>query len=74
MLLEIKVVAGAGRNEVVRRQDGGITVRVSVAPEKGRANKRVVDLLSDYLQVKKSAIAIVRGFSSPRKVVEVNED
>lgn len=46
-------------------------VYVTVAPEQGKANKKMIDLLADYFKVSKSQIRIVKGEISRNKIVEI---
>lgn len=69
--LELKVVPGASRSEVVGWLGESLKVKVAAAPEKGKANKAVVKLLSDQLGVSEKAITIVSGAASQRKVLEI---
>jgi uncharacterized protein YggU (UPF0235/DUF167 family) len=46
-------------------------VRVSAAPERGRANEAVVGLLAERLGVSRRSLAVVSGRSSRDKVVEL---
>jgi uncharacterized protein (TIGR00251 family) len=71
MKLEITVKTNAGRNEVRVGEGGSLTVLVSVPPAEGKANERVIELLSRHLKKPKSAIRIVRGRSSRKKLIEV---
>jgi uncharacterized protein (TIGR00251 family) len=71
MKISVKVKPNAGRNEVTRLADDRFEVRVSVAPEKGKANERVRELLADFLEVAKSRVVLVRGETSREKVFEV---
>lgn len=70
-LLNVKVVPGASRSEVSGRYDDGIKLRVAAAPEAGRANREVIELLASALGLPAASLAIVRGHASPRKVVEI---
>lgn len=69
--LELKVVPGASRSEVVGWLGECLKVKVAAAPEKGKANKAVVKLLSDQLGISEKAITIVSGQTSQRKVLEI---
>lgn len=69
--ITVRVQPKAKRSEVVRWQDGAVRVRVTAAPEKGRANHAVVQLLSEVLGIPKSAITIERGATSRTKVVRI---
>ena len=46
-------------------------MRVSAAPERGRANEAVVDLLAERLGVPRRSLTVVSGQSSRDKVVEL---
>jgi uncharacterized protein YggU (UPF0235/DUF167 family) len=47
-------------------------VQVTAAPEKGKANAAVVEVLAAALNLPKSALRIVSGETSPLKTVEVD--
>jgi uncharacterized protein (TIGR00251 family) len=70
--LAIKVTPNAGRDEITGFKDGVLQVKVAAAPEKGKANKALVDLLSERLGVRKSSITIIKGETSRNKVVLIN--
>jgi uncharacterized protein (TIGR00251 family) len=72
-LLKVKVVPGASRSEIVGRHADGIRVRVAAPPEAGRANQELLDLLAAALGAKRAALRIVRGETSPQKVVDVDD-
>jgi uncharacterized protein (TIGR00251 family) len=46
-------------------------VRVSVPPEKGKANERIIELLSKYFDVPKTRISILRGGAGKDKLIEI---
>lgn len=45
----------------------------NVPPSGGRANERVVSLLSEYFQVPKTKVLIRLGKTAPDKVIEIIE-
>jgi hypothetical protein len=69
--ISIKVVAGARSDRVVGRYGEMIKIQVSSAPEKGRANEAVVELIARVLNVRPAQVRITRGHTTPRKTVEV---
>lgn len=69
--LRLRVAPGARRSEVVGRHGEGWKVRVAAAPERGRANDEVLDLLADALAVPRSDVALVSGATGRDKIVEV---
>lgn len=66
-ILPVRAQPGARRNEIRGVQDGMLKVCVTQSPEKGKANKALVELLSKKLGLKKSQIALVAGETSHQK-------
>lgn len=69
--LQVKVVPGASRTRVAGRYGDGIKVQVAAAPERGRANEAVVELIAQWLGVKAWQVRIVSGQTQPRKVAAI---
>ncbi|HET8527989.1 MAG TPA: DUF167 domain-containing protein [Gaiellaceae bacterium] len=69
--LRLRVSPGAGRAAVVGRHGDGWKVRVTEAPEHGRANDAVVRLLATTLALPREAVSIVSGHSGRDKIVEL---
>jgi uncharacterized protein YggU (UPF0235/DUF167 family) len=44
-----------------------LRVAVTAAPEKGKANRAIIAVLSDALETPKSSIELVAGENSPQK-------
>ena len=42
-------------------------------PEKGKANKAVINLLSEFLRIPKSTIQIKSGLGKINKIIEIQE-
>ena len=72
--IQIKVVPGSSKDEVVGSYGEGLKIRVTAAPEKGKANAAVTRLLAEHFGVKPTHIRIAAGASSPRKVVEIESE
>jgi uncharacterized protein (TIGR00251 family) len=67
-----KVVPGSSRTAICGLLDGMLKVKVSAAPEKGKANQCLASLLAGQFGVRKSAVSIVSGRSSAVKQVRVS--
>jgi uncharacterized protein (TIGR00251 family) len=72
MKFKIIVKPNARKNEITHSIDGTIIVRVSAPPFEGKANEKVVELLSEYLKKPKRTIRIVAGFKGKNKIIEVD--
>ena len=70
MRIYAKVRAGAKENSV-RRRENMLIIRVTAPAEKGRANKKVAQLLAEYFQVPRWRVKIVAGLSTPVKLIEI---
>lgn len=69
--LQLRVSPGAGRSAVVGRHGDAWKLRVVAAPERGRANASVVELLATSLDLRRPDVRIVSGAGSRDKVVEL---
>jgi len=73
MRLDIKVIPKASRRRVLE-DNGRLKVYLTSAPDKGKANRELIEILSKKYGVAKSRISIIAGAASRTKVVEVSED
>jgi uncharacterized protein len=67
----LKVVPGASRTRIAGVLGNALKVAVSAAPEGGKANAAVIELLASALKLKKADLEIVSGHTQPRKRVAV---
>lgn len=71
MRLQVKVAPKAARNALNGWMGDTLKVSVTTAPEKGKANQAVIELLAGALRLPKSALAVVRGETSQQKLIEI---
>jgi len=71
MRIRVRVKPKAKKEEVKKISEEEYEVKVKEPPEGGRANERLIELLSKYFKVPKSSIRIVSGHTSRNKVVEI---
>ena len=75
--MPVRAHAGARQNAVLGERQGALRIAVTAAPEKGKANRAIIDLLSDRLGVAKSSIELIAGETTPQKrflVIGADED
>jgi len=71
MIIKVKVIAGAKDNNIEKISEDEYKIHLKERAEKGKANKKLVELLADYLNCKKTQIRIKQGFTSNIKVIEI---
>jgi uncharacterized protein len=67
--ITVKVTPNAGRNEITGVKEGVWQIKIGAAPDKGKANKELVDYLAEKLDIRKSAVVIARGETSRNKTI-----
>lgn len=70
--IELKVIARAKKEEIQKLSKDTYKIKVSSSPEKGKANKRIIELFSREFNIKKSDIKIISGKTSNKKIIELN--
>ena len=70
MLLRVRVTPNAKRALVTKIAENEYEAKVDQIAEDGKANKRLLEILADYLGVKKSQLSIVSGARSRDKLIE----
>lgn len=71
MQIDIKVVPGASKNEISGWLGRALKLRVRAAPENGKANRAVIALLAETLDVKPAHVRVVSGATRALKRVSV---
>jgi uncharacterized protein (TIGR00251 family) len=74
MIVKIKVIPGAPKSHIFVVASDQLKVKLVSRPEKGKANKELVELLADHFGVARSRVRIIRGEKSKEKVVEIIKD
>jgi len=79
LLLAIRLTPNGGRDaldgvEMTADGQAHLKARVTAVPEKGKANKALVALLSKALKVPKSAVSVVSGETSRQKILRIDAD
>lgn len=70
-ILNITVITNASRDEIIKLSEDNYKVKVTVLPIKGKANKRVEEMLADYFGISKNQVQIVQGEKNKNKLVYI---
>ena len=67
----LKVKPGSSKERLERITNNEFFARVNAPAQEGKANAAAIKLLSEYFDIPKSRIIIVRGERSRDKVIEI---
>ena len=70
--LAVHVTPRSGRDEISGWRGAELSVRVSAAPEGGKANAAVSVVVAKALGVAKSSVRVVRGETSRHKTLRID--
>lgn len=71
MKITVAVKPNSKKESVELVSDGSYTVRVNVPPVDGKANERVIELLSKHFKQPKSLITLISGPKSKKKIFSI---
>lgn len=69
--IELSVRPAAGKRGFLRIRPTGPVVALNSAPEKGRANRELIEFIAEVLSVPAAAVSIIKGQAARQKVVRV---
>ncbi len=72
MYINIKVITNAKKQELTELSPLYYKAKLLSIPEKGKANKELIELVAKSLKVKKSQVKIINGFASREKLLAIN--
>ncbi len=71
VLLIVRVLPRASRNQVVGVEQGAIKIKLTAPPVEGAANAALIEFVAEWLDVRKSAVSIVSGERARHKRMQV---
>ena len=74
MILKMKIKPNARGNKLVKvdHPDYDFKVFVNAAPDKGKANKALINFLAAKFGVKSAQVAIIKGHTESIKLVQIS--
>lgn len=71
MRIKVHVIPNAKEARVVEVTSTNLEVKVDERAVDGRANRRLISILSEHFNVRKSKVSIIKGAKSRDKLVEI---
>jgi uncharacterized protein len=71
VLLWIKAVPGASRDQIAGALGDRLKIRIAAPPEAGKANHAITRLLAKTLKLRPNQISIDSGHTNPEKIIRI---
>ncbi len=69
--VEINARPASRKRGLLKIQPSGPVIGLVSAPEKGRANRELIELMAEIAGVPASAVSIIKGLGTRRKVIRI---
>jgi len=70
VIFSAKIVPGSSKTCISGLLGGMLKIKISAPPEKGKANRCLLEFLAKQLSVKKNAVSIISGQTNPIKQIQ----
>ena len=68
----VKVITGADKTELKEEMaDETLKIALAAAPEKGAANKELINYLAEELEIRKYQVKIISGLTDRLKLIKI---
>ncbi len=79
IILNVRLAPKSSKNSINKIEEdadgnGVIKISVTTVPEKGKANKALIDLLSKELKIPKKSFSIISGETDKNKKILIDSD
>lgn len=72
MYVKVKVQASSKKEEVTQKSKDTYIIKVKEPAERNLANKRVIEIMANLLNLSTKNIKIISGHQSPSKILSIN--
>lgn len=72
MIVDISVITSSGRQGFLLDKSGILKCYLKSAPEKGKANEEIIEILAKKLKIAKNLINIISGRTSRKKKIKID--
>ncbi|MBP9732368.1 MAG: DUF167 domain-containing protein [Candidatus Magasanikbacteria bacterium] len=73
MRLTITVKPRSSKTDVIQISETEYQVRLTASPVDGEANEQLIKILSEYFDIAKTNISILKGKTGKKKIVEISK-
>ena len=73
MIIKVKAHPNSKKQELRQLIDGSFEIWIYQAPEHGKANEKIAEMLAEFFAVAKSLVVLVSGASAKFKTFEIKK-
>jgi uncharacterized protein len=67
--LSVQIQPNAKRNEIISFVDNILHLKIAAPPVEGKANRELIEFLSEMLDIRKSDVVVDKGAASKKKIL-----
>lgn len=71
--ITVKAIPGSSKKGIISQEDGVFKIGLNSPPHGGKANEELIEFLSDYFDVRKKDISIIKGVNCREKTILIKE-
>ena len=71
MLIKVKVFPSSKKEGIIKKKEDSFEVKVKEKPIRGEANKVVINVLSNFFNIPKNKVKLIKGFKQRNKIFEI---
>lgn len=71
MFIKIKVQTNCKKEGIIKKGEDSFLIKVKEKPIQGKANARILEMISGYLGIEAEKIRIIKGSKTPNKLLEI---
>jgi len=72
MFIKVKAFADSKQEKIIKKKEDSFDVYIKEKAEGGIANKRIVEVLADYFNVKPGKIRMIKGAKERSKIFNIS--
>jgi uncharacterized protein (TIGR00251 family) len=72
MEISVVITPSSKNPEIIKILENSYKIKVDAPALKNKANKRLIEILSEYFKVSKSSISFIKGLKSKNKIIKID--
>jgi len=74
MLIKVKAFPLSRNDKIIKKNEDSYDIFVEAKAERNMANKRIIEILSEYFKLPQHKIKMIKGFKESNKIFDIKYD